>query len=77
MCSQNYKFLNKDLKRKIYVYAHISTTKQKADLENQIELLKQFCLVSSCVISGNYSDIAGGINFKKRNDFHNTLKLQE
>ena len=64
-----YKFLNKDLKRKTYIYARVSTSKQKRDLENQIELLKQFCFTNGYVISGIYSDIASGINFEKRNDF--------
>ena len=64
-----YKFLNKDLKRKTYIYARVSTSKQKRDLENQIELLKQFCFMNGYVISGIYSDIASGINFEKRNDF--------
>ena len=35
-----YKFLNKDVKRKTYIYARVSTSKQKKDLANQIELLK-------------------------------------
>lgn len=36
-----YSFLNKDIKRKTYIYAGVSTAKQKSDLNNQIELLKQ------------------------------------
>lgn len=68
-----YKFLNKDLKRKTYIYARVSTFKQKRDLENQIELLKQFCFTNGYVISGIYSDIASGINFEKRNDFFKML----
>ena len=68
-----YKFLNKDLKRKSYIYARVSTSKQKRDLENQIELLKQFCFTNGYVISGIYSDIASGINFEKRNDFFKML----
>ena len=68
-----YKFLNKDLKRKTFVYARVSTPKQKADLENQIELLKQFCFANGYVIAGIYSDIASGINFEKRNDFFELL----
>ena len=30
-----YNFLNKDVKRKTVIYARVSTSKQKADLENQ------------------------------------------
>ncbi len=36
-----YKFLNKDVKRKTYIYARVSTQKQRPDLKNQIQLLKQ------------------------------------
>lgn len=68
-----YAFLNKDLKRKTYLYARVSTPKQKRDLENQIELLKQFCFTNGYVISGIYSDIASGINFEKRSDFFKLL----
>lgn len=64
---------NKDLKRKTYIYARVSTSKQKRDLENQIELLKQFCFTNGYVISGISSDIASGINFEKRNDFFKML----
>ena len=37
-----YKFLNKDCKRKIVIYSRVSTRKQKKDLDNQINMLKQF-----------------------------------
>lgn len=38
-----YKMLNKDIERKTYIYARVSTPKQKTDLDNQIQLLKTFC----------------------------------
>ena len=68
-----YSFLNKDVKRKTYIYARVSTSKQKSDLNNQIELLKQFCFNNGYTISGIYSDIASGISFEKRNDFFKML----
>ena len=58
-----YGFLNKDMKRKTFIYARVSTAKQKPDLENQISLLKQFCFSNGYTISGIYSDIASGISF--------------
>ena len=64
-----YGFLNKDMKRKTFIYARVSTAKQKPDLENQISLLKQFCFSNGYTISGIYSDIASGISFEKRKDF--------
>ena len=68
-----YTFLNKDVKRKTYIYARVSTSKQKPDLENQINLLKQFCFTNGYVIAGIFSDVASGISFEKRKDFFKML----
>ena len=68
-----YKFLNKDMKRKTVVYARVSTPKQKADLTNQIESLKQFCFNCGYTLSAVYSDVAIGISFDKRTDFFDML----
>ena len=38
-----YQVLNKDVERKTYVYARVSTSKQKHELDNQVQLLKTFC----------------------------------
>ena len=51
----------------------MSTPKQKPDLNNQIELLKQFCFANGYTISGIYADIASGISFDKRKDFFKML----
>lgn len=64
-----YKLFNKGVERKTYIYARVSTPKQKADLENQIQMLKQFCFSNGYCISRVFSDIASGINFEKRKDF--------
>lgn len=68
-----YKFLNRDLKRKTVIYARVSTPKQKSDLENQIEILKQFCFSNGLQIAEIYSDVASGISFEKRNEFFKLL----
>ena len=68
-----YAFLNKDLKRKTYIYARVSTTKQKKDLENQVGLLKQFCFTNGYMVSGIFKDIASGISFDKRKEFFKML----
>ena len=39
-----YRFLNKDVKRKNVIYGRVSTSKQKKDLDNQIEMLKTYCV---------------------------------
>ena len=57
-----YLFLNKDLKRKTYIYARVSTSKQKPDLENQIELLKQFCIPKKKSDNQRYIGIDIGVD---------------
>lgn len=68
-----YKLFNKGISRKTYIYARVSTAKQKKDLNNQIEMLKQFCFSNGYVINGIYSDVASGISFEKRKDFFKLL----
>ena len=68
-----YGFLNKDVKRKTFIYARVSTAKQKIDLDNQISMLKQFCFANGYTVAGIYSDIASGISFEKRKDFFEML----
>jgi len=68
-----YKFLNKDVKRKTVIYARVSTSKQKKDLQNQIELLKNFCFQNGWVLDTIYQDIASGISFEKRKEFFELL----
>lgn len=68
-----YKLLNKDIERKTYVYARVSTAKQKKDLDNQVQLLKTFCFQNGYVLNGVYQDIANGIDFEKRTQFFDLL----
>lgn len=68
-----YKFLFKDVPRKTYLYARVSTNSQKRDLENQVNLLKQYCFANGYQISGIFSDIASGISFEKRKEFFEML----
>lgn len=68
-----YKLLNKDIERKTYIYARVSTSKQKKDLENQVQLLKTFCFQNGYVLNGVYQDIASGIGFDKRKEFFDLL----
>ncbi|EMT39574.1 putative site-specific integrase-resolvase [Thermoanaerobacter thermohydrosulfuricus WC1] len=68
-----YKIFMKGVERKTYIYARVSTPKQKKDLENQIELLKQFCFSNGYKIHGVFSDITSGISFEKRNEFFKML----
>ena len=68
-----YQFINKDITRRTYLYARVSTPKQKADLANQVEILKQFCFSNGYQVSGIFSDIAPGTGFDKRKDFFRLL----
>jgi len=61
-----YKVFNKGIPRKTFIYARVSTPKQKADLENQTELLKRFCFERGYTINQVFSDIASDISFEKR-----------
>lgn len=68
-----YRMLNKDIERKTYIYARVSTSKQKKDLENQLRLLTNFCFQNGYVINGVFQDVASGISFKKREQFFKLL----
>lgn len=68
-----YKIFNKGIDRKTYIYARVSTAKQKIDLENQINLLKQFCFANGYCVNKIFKDIASGINFEKRKEFFSML----
>lgn len=68
-----YRMLNKDIERKTYIYARVSTSKQKKDLEHQVRLLTNFCFQNGYVINGVFQDVASGISFKKREQFFELL----
>ena len=68
-----YKLLNRDVKRRTVIYARVSTSKQKDDLQNQIEQLKQWCFMNGYTINAIYPDIASGISFEKRKGFFEML----
>ena len=56
-----------------YIYARVSTVKQKIDLENQVEKIKSFCFAKGIKIGGIYKDVGSGIAFDKRVDFMKLL----
>ena len=68
-----YSLLFDGIERKTYIYARASTPKQKKDLENQIELLKQFCFSKGYKIHGVFYDVESDISFEKRKDFFKML----
>jgi len=68
-----YKLFNGNVERKTVIYGRVSTSKQKKDLENQIEMLKSWSFNSGHQINEVYSDVASGISFEKRKDFFKML----
>lgn len=68
-----YAFLNKNVQRKTVIYARVSTSKQKKDLQNQVELLKNYAAMNGLQIGTVYQDIANGISFEKRKEFFEML----
>lgn len=48
------------------VYARVSTSKQKRDLENQAETLISYCNANGVKIDKVYKDIASGMNFERK-----------
>ena len=69
-----YSYFNKDVPRLNYAYARVSTNKQKPDLENQIQLLKQWCFSNGIQLNGLFLDVASGISFEKRKNFFKMLE---
>lgn len=70
-----YAVLNKGEQRGIYLYARVSTHKQRADLDNQIETLQHFALKQGYQVAGVFKDIASGISFENRTQFFELLDL--
>lgn len=55
------------------IYGRVSTPRQKTDLNNQIELIKQYMLSRGIAVDDIYSDIASGLN-EKRIGFNHLLE---
>ena len=57
-----------DENKHIAIYGRVSTPKQKKDLENQLNLIKQYANSNGHIIKGEYvfSDIASGMNENRR-----------
>ena len=68
-----YKILNKDVRRKTYIYARVSTSAQRRDLENQIDMLRNWAFSGGHRIDGVFKDVASGISFERRKEFFEML----
>lgn len=63
----------KKLNTKNVIYARVSTSNQKDDLNNQIELIKNYMLNNGIKPDNIYSDIASGMN-ENRKQFNQLLE---
>jgi putative resolvase len=65
--------LNDDVPRKNYIHDRMSTPKLKVDLENQLNLLKDWCVSNGVQLHGQFADIASGISFDRLKEFFTLL----
>ena len=70
-----YRLANKSRERISVIYSRVSTVKQKNDLQDQKEMLSNFCINAGIPIGRSFEDIASGISFEKRKDFFKMLDL--
>lgn len=70
----DYIFFNEGVPRKTYVCARVSTNMQKPDLENLIQLIKQWCFSNGIQLNGMFSDVAPGISVEKKKNFCKVLE---
>lgn len=70
-----YKLMSGDIERMNIIYSRVSTNKQKNDLINQENMLKQYCFNQGLKLHRSYKDIASGISFDKRTGFFELLDL--
>ena len=61
-----YKIAYKGNERKSVIYARVSTSKQKNDLDNQVETISTFMSKNGIKINDIYKDIGSGINFDRK-----------
>ena len=59
--------------KNIAIYSRVSTTKQKKDLENQQNILINYCNKNGMKVDYTFSDIASGMN-ENRKDLNKLLK---
>ena len=67
-----YKLIYKDKPRKSVLYARVSSSNQKKDLENQLDTLRQFCSYNGIIIDQEYKDICSGLDLDRK-QFQNML----
>ena len=56
----------RDTQTRVIAYCRVSSTAQKPDLANQLEILKEYCLKSGLSEVEFIAEIGGGLNFERR-----------
>ena len=67
-----YKLANISPSRTCVIYARVSTQKQKKDLQNQIDVIREYANKNGYTVDRVYSDIASGLNYD-RGEFQNMV----
>ena len=70
-----FRLVNGNAPRLTCIYGRVSTSKQKRDLDNQMETLKNFAMKNGYQVNRSFKDIASGISFKNRKQFFELLDL--
>lgn len=60
-----FKMANISVQRKCVLYARVSTQKQKKDLQNQIDTLREYANKNGYTVDAVYSDIASGLDYER------------
>lgn len=68
-----FELANIAIDRKCVIYARVSTQKQKNDLKNQVQTLRNFANEKGIIVSHVYEDVASGLNYD-RGEFQNMVK---
>lgn len=53
-------------KRKVVIYARVSTKNQRDDLQNQTAFLRQFCNARGMIVDQCIEDYGSGLNYNRR-----------
>ena len=64
---------NQSTAKKNVIYARVSNTKQKEDLQRQISFIREFMVKNGIVPDQEFSDIGSGMN-ENRHEFNNLIK---
>jgi len=67
-----FKAANISPSRKCVIYARVSTQKQKRDLQNQIDVIREYANKNGYTVERVYSDVASGLNYD-RGEFQEML----